>query len=64
MNQIFAPRVAARVYGLAAVFLLAGLSIQRRRSGALGTLTLTILYSLGVILLHVPLVIASDGWRT
>jgi uncharacterized membrane protein YphA (DoxX/SURF4 family) len=94
VNEIFAPRVAVRVYGLAAVgfglvglswgdfaavwqpvpatlpgratlayivaalFLLAGLSIQRRRIAALGTLTLTLLYSLGVILLHVPLVIA------
>jgi uncharacterized membrane protein YphA (DoxX/SURF4 family) len=94
VNEIFAPRVAVRVYGLAAVafglaglswgdfaavwqpvpatlpgrttlayvvaavFLLAGLSIQLRRSAALGTLTLTILYSLGVILLHVPVVIA------
>jgi uncharacterized membrane protein YphA (DoxX/SURF4 family) len=94
VNEIFAARVAIRVYGLAAVgfglvglswgdfaavwqpvpaslpgrttlayivaalLLLAGLSIQRRRSAALGTLTLTTLYSLGVILLHVPLVIA------
>jgi uncharacterized membrane protein YphA (DoxX/SURF4 family) len=94
VNEIFAPRVAVRVYGLAAVgfglvglswgdfaavwqpvpatlpgrttlayivaavLLLAGLSIQRRSSAALGTLTLTMLYSLGVILLHVPLVIA------
>jgi uncharacterized membrane protein YphA (DoxX/SURF4 family) len=94
VNEIFAPRVAVCVYGLAAVgfglvglswgdfaavwqpvpatlpgrttlayivaavFLLAGLSIQRLRSAALGTLTLTMLYSLGVILLHVPLAIA------
>ena len=94
MNQIFAPRVAVRLYGLsavafglvglnwgdfaavwqpvpptvpgrtilayivAAVLLLAGLSILWRRSSALGALTLTILYSLGVILLHVPQVIA------
>jgi uncharacterized membrane protein YphA (DoxX/SURF4 family) len=94
MNKIFAPQVALRVYGLAAVafglvglvwgdfaavwqpvpatvpgrtnlayivaavLLLAGLSILWRRSAALGALTLTILYSLGVILLHVPLVIA------
>jgi uncharacterized membrane protein YphA (DoxX/SURF4 family) len=93
MNKIFAPQVALRVYGLAAVafglvglvwgdfaavwqpvpttvpgrttlayivaavLLLAGLSILWRRSAALGALTLTILYSLGVILLHVPLVI-------
>jgi uncharacterized membrane protein YphA (DoxX/SURF4 family) len=94
MNGIFAPQVAVRIYGLAAVafglvglcwgdfaavwqpvpptmpgrtilayivaavLLLAGLSIQWRRSAALGALTLTSLYSLGVILLHVPLVIA------
>jgi uncharacterized membrane protein YphA (DoxX/SURF4 family) len=37
---------------------LAGLSILWRRSAALGSLTLTILYSLGVILLQVPQVIA------
>lgn len=90
MNKIFAPQVALRVYGLAAVafglvglvwddfaavwqpvaatvpgrsalacivaalLLLAGLSIQWQRSAALGALTLTILYSLGVIVLHVP----------
>jgi uncharacterized membrane protein YphA (DoxX/SURF4 family) len=94
MNQLFAPRVAVRIYGLsavafglvglswgdfaavwqpvpptvpgrtilayivAAVLLLAGLSILWRRSAAIGALTLTSLYSLGVILLHVPLVIA------
>jgi uncharacterized membrane protein YphA (DoxX/SURF4 family) len=94
VKKIFAPRVAVRVYGLAAVgfglvglswgdfaavwqpvpatlpgrttlayivaavFLLAGLSIQRRSSAALGALALTILYGLGVILLHLPLVIA------
>jgi uncharacterized membrane protein YphA (DoxX/SURF4 family) len=94
MNRIFAPQVAVRVYGLAAVafglvglcwgdfaavwqpvppalpgrtilayivaavLLLAGLSIQRRRSAALGALTLTSLYGVGVILLHAPLVIA------
>jgi uncharacterized membrane protein YphA (DoxX/SURF4 family) len=92
--RIFAPQVAVRAYGLAAVafglvglvfgdfaavwqpvaatlpgrttlayivaalLLLAGLSILRQRSAALGALTLTILYSLGVILLHVPLAIA------
>jgi uncharacterized membrane protein YphA (DoxX/SURF4 family) len=92
--NIFAPRVALRVYGVAAVafglvglcwgdfaavwqpvpatmpgrttlaymaaavLLLAGLSVLWPRSAALGALTLTILYSLGVILLHVPQVIA------
>jgi uncharacterized membrane protein YphA (DoxX/SURF4 family) len=94
MHKIFAPRVAVRLYGLAAVafglvglvwgdfaavwqpvaatvpgrtalayivaavLLLAGLSILWQRSAAVGALTLTILYSLGVILLHVPLAIA------
>jgi uncharacterized membrane protein YphA (DoxX/SURF4 family) len=55
------PTVPARVvlaYIVAAVLLLAGLSILWRRSAALGSLTLTILYSLGVIMLHVPQVIA------
>jgi uncharacterized membrane protein YphA (DoxX/SURF4 family) len=53
------PDRTTLAYIVAALFLLAGLSIQRPRSAALGTLTLTMLYSLGVILLHVPLVIAS-----
>jgi uncharacterized membrane protein YphA (DoxX/SURF4 family) len=55
------PTVPGRTilaYIVAAVLLLAGLSILWRRSAALGALTLTSLYSLGVILLHVPLVIA------
>jgi uncharacterized membrane protein YphA (DoxX/SURF4 family) len=52
------PGRTTLAYIVAALFLLAGLSIQRLRSAALGTLTLTMLYSLGVILLHVPLVIA------
>jgi uncharacterized membrane protein YphA (DoxX/SURF4 family) len=94
MNKIFAPQVAVRIYGLAAVafglvglvwgdfaavwqpvaatvpgrtalayivaalLLLAGLSVLLRRSAAPGALTLTILYSFGVIVLHVPLAIA------
>jgi uncharacterized membrane protein YphA (DoxX/SURF4 family) len=55
------PTVPGRTvlaYIVATVLLLAGLSILWRRSAALGSLTLTILYSLGVILLHVPQVIA------
>jgi uncharacterized membrane protein YphA (DoxX/SURF4 family) len=55
------PTVPGRTtlaYFVAAVLLLAGFSILWRRSAALGALTLTSLYSLGVILLHVPLVIA------
>jgi uncharacterized membrane protein YphA (DoxX/SURF4 family) len=45
-------------YIVATVLLLAGSSVLWRRSAALGALTLTALYGLGVILLHVPLVIA------
>jgi uncharacterized membrane protein YphA (DoxX/SURF4 family) len=97
LDKIFAPRVALRIYGLAAVafglvglvwgdfaavwqpvpktvpgrialayavataLLLAGLGIQWRRSAAASALTLTILYSLGVLLLHVPSVIAHPS---
>jgi uncharacterized membrane protein YphA (DoxX/SURF4 family) len=55
------PGRAALAYLVAALLLLAGLSILWRKSAALGALTLAILYSLGVILLHVPLVIAHPS---
>jgi uncharacterized membrane protein YphA (DoxX/SURF4 family) len=94
LDLIFARRLAARVYGLAAIaiglvglvwgdflavwqpvskdfpgrtalayavalaLLLAGSAVQWQRTAALGALILTALYSLGVILLHVPRVIA------
>jgi uncharacterized membrane protein YphA (DoxX/SURF4 family) len=94
VNRIFAPQVAVRIYGLAAIafglvglcwgdfaavwqpvpptlpgrfalaylvaalLLLGGLGLQWQKSAARGTLALIILYSLGVILLHVPMVIA------
>jgi uncharacterized membrane protein YphA (DoxX/SURF4 family) len=48
-------------YLVAAVFLLTGLSLLRRQSAAIGALTLTVLYSLGVLLLHVPLVVAQPS---
>lgn len=62
--QPVAPTVPGRTalaYAVAAVLLLAGLGVQWRASAAAGALTLTILYSLGVILLHVPRVIAHPG---
>jgi uncharacterized membrane protein YphA (DoxX/SURF4 family) len=52
------PGRTALAYFVAVIFLLAGSSIFWRASAALGALTLTILYSLGVMLLHVPLAIA------
>jgi uncharacterized membrane protein YphA (DoxX/SURF4 family) len=97
LDRIFAPQVALRIYGLAAVafglvglvwgdfaavwqpvpksvpgrtamayavatvLFLAGLGVQWRRSAAACALTLTIFYSLGVILLHVPNVIAHPS---
>jgi uncharacterized membrane protein YphA (DoxX/SURF4 family) len=97
LDLIFARRLAARVYGLAAIavglvglvwgdflavwqpvpkdlpgrtalayavalaLLLAGAAVQWRRTAALGALILTALYSLGVILLHLPRVIAHPS---
>jgi uncharacterized membrane protein YphA (DoxX/SURF4 family) len=55
------PGRAVLAYVVAAVLLLAGLGIQWRRSAAASALTLTILYSLGVILLHVSNVIAHPS---
>lgn len=55
------PGRTALAYAVAAVLLLAGLGIQWRRSAAACALTLTILYSLGVLLLHVPNVIAQPS---
>jgi uncharacterized membrane protein YphA (DoxX/SURF4 family) len=51
----------ALAYAVAAVLFLAGLGVQLRQSAAASALTLTILYSLGVILLHVPSVIAHPS---
>ena len=55
------PGRTALAYAVAAVLLLAGLGVQLRRSAATSALTLAILYSLGVILLHVPSVIAHPS---
>jgi uncharacterized membrane protein YphA (DoxX/SURF4 family) len=48
-------------YIVAAAFLLSGLAMQWPRSAARGALALIVLYSLGVILLHVPSVIAHPS---
>ena len=52
------PGRTALAYAVAAVFLLAGVSLQFKRSARAGALTLILLYSLGVVLLHLPSLIA------
>jgi uncharacterized membrane protein YphA (DoxX/SURF4 family) len=51
----------ALAYLVATIFLLSGLAMQWPRSAARGALALTVLYSLGVVLLHVPSVIAHPS---
>ena len=53
-----APGRTALAYAVAIAPLLAGLAIQWQRAAGPGALALTVLYSLGVILLDVPRVIA------
>jgi uncharacterized membrane protein YphA (DoxX/SURF4 family) len=55
------PGRTALAYIVAILFLLAGSSMQPRSSAAAGALSLTILYILGVILLHVPAAIAHPS---
>jgi hypothetical protein len=55
------PGRTALAYAVAAALLLAGLAVQWQRTAGLGASALTALYSLGVILLHVPRVIAHPA---
>jgi uncharacterized membrane protein YphA (DoxX/SURF4 family) len=55
------PGRTALAYAVAAVFLLAGASLQFKRSSRAAALTLTLLYSLGVVLLHLPSLIAHPS---
>jgi uncharacterized membrane protein YphA (DoxX/SURF4 family) len=55
------PDRAALAYAIAAIFLLAGASLQFKRSARIGALILTVLYSLGVVLLHLPSLIAHPS---
>lgn len=52
------PGRTTLAYIVGVALLLAGAAMQWRRTAALGAGTLTILYALGVILLHVPRVVA------
>ena len=55
------PGRAALAYAVAIAFLMAGLAIQWRRSAGLGALSLTALYTLVVLLLHVPRLITHPS---
>ena len=55
------PGRTALAYATAAVFLLAGASLQFKRSTRAGALTLTLLFGLGVVLLHLPSLIAHPS---
>jgi uncharacterized membrane protein YphA (DoxX/SURF4 family) len=55
------PGRTALAYAVAIAFLISGLAMQWRRSTGFGALALTALYTLGVILLHVPRVIANPS---
>jgi uncharacterized membrane protein YphA (DoxX/SURF4 family) len=55
------PERTAMAYAVAVVVLLAGLAIQWQRAAGPGALALTVLYSLGVIFLDVPRVIATPS---
>jgi uncharacterized membrane protein YphA (DoxX/SURF4 family) len=55
------PGRTALAYGVAAMFLLAGLAMLIKRSARAGALTLTVLYGVGIILLHVPQLIAQPS---
>jgi uncharacterized membrane protein YphA (DoxX/SURF4 family) len=55
------PGRTALAYVVAVVILLAGLAIQWQRAAATGTLTLTVIYGLGTLLLHIPLIFAHPS---
>jgi uncharacterized membrane protein YphA (DoxX/SURF4 family) len=55
------PGRVALAYAVATALLLSGIAIQWEQSAKFGALALTALYSLGVLLLHVPRVIAHPA---
>jgi uncharacterized membrane protein YphA (DoxX/SURF4 family) len=55
------PGRVALAYVVAMALLLSGMAVQWQRSAKFGALALTALYALGVILLHVPRVIAHPA---
>ena len=55
------PGRSALAYLVAALFLAAGLALQAKRSARMGALVLTILYSAGVVLLHLPQIVSMPS---
>jgi uncharacterized membrane protein YphA (DoxX/SURF4 family) len=51
----------ALAYLVATIFLIAGLAMQAPRSARIGALTITALYTLGVVLLHLPPLISTPS---
>jgi uncharacterized membrane protein YphA (DoxX/SURF4 family) len=55
------PSRTALAYLVAAIFLAAGLAMQLKRSARIGALILTVLYSTGVVLLHLPQIVTKPS---
>ena len=55
------PGRTALAYLVAAIFLAAGLAMQLKRSARIGALILTVLYSAGVVLLHLPQIVSKPS---
>jgi uncharacterized membrane protein YphA (DoxX/SURF4 family) len=55
------PGRSGLAYLVAAMFLIAGLALQAMRSARIGALGLTVLYSAGVLLLHLPQIVAMPS---
>ena len=55
------PGRTALAYAVAAVFLIAGLAMQAKLTARLGALTVTALYGVGVLLLHLPALLAKPS---
>lgn len=55
------PGRTTLAYLVAAIFLAAGVAMQVKRSARLGALILTVLYSAGVVLLHLPQIVSKPS---
>jgi uncharacterized membrane protein YphA (DoxX/SURF4 family) len=55
------PGRTALAYAIAAIFLLAGLGMQAKRTAPIGALTLMTLYSVGVVVLHLPEIVSKPS---